>query len=344
VLLTLSATPLHAAWLKGNLHTHTSESDGDSTPAVVAKWYADHGYDFLVITDHDKITVVENAPLLLIPGEEVTDRLPKRPLHVNAIGLKAVVRPQGGATAVEVLQRNIDAVREAGGLALVNHPSFGWAFGAEELVQLNGATMLEVASSHPFVNDDGPPSVESMWDRMLTAGKRIWAAAVDDMHHLARPLDEDSVRPGGAWVCVRAEKREAKEILAALERGDFYASTGPVLEEYVATETSLTLRVLEKWGARYRVQFIGSGGDLLQETRGPSATYAIAGNEGYVRAKVIDSNGHAAWLQPVFVSPVPRSASEFLGVPRHPTPPRNSEVPEELRGTRGTPRNSEEPK
>ncbi|HEY0158148.1 MAG TPA: CehA/McbA family metallohydrolase [Thermoanaerobaculia bacterium] len=302
VLLALLATPLQAAWLKGNLHTHTSESDGDSSPAVVAKWYAEHGYDFLVITDHDKITTLPDAPLLLIPGEEVTDRLPKRPLHVNAIGLTRVVKPQGGTTAVEVLQRNIDAVREAGGLALVNHPNFGWAFGAEELLQLKGATMLEVASSHPFVNDIGPPSVESMWDQLLTAGKRVWAAAVDDMHHLARPLDEDSVPPGGAWVCVRAEKREAKAILAALERGDFYASTGPVLEEYAVTEKALAVRVAEKWGARYRVQFIGSGGKVLQETQGPSAAYAIAGDEGYVRAKVIDSNGNAAWLQPLFVS------------------------------------------
>src|SRR5918999_1430143 len=96
-------------WLKGNLHTHTVQSDGDSTPAEVAAWYRDHGYDFLVITDHDKITKVD-APkgLLLIAGEEVTDRLPKKPLHVNAIGLTRVVPPQRGATPVEVLQRNID--------------------------------------------------------------------------------------------------------------------------------------------------------------------------------------------------------------------------------------------
>ena len=299
--LFLAATPLHAAWLKGNLHTHTSESDGDSPPAVIARWYADHGYDFLVITDHDKITVVENPPLLLIPGEEVTDRLPKRPLHVNGIGLTKVVKPGGGATAVAILQKNIDAVREAGGLALMNHPNFAWAFGADELLQLKGATMLEVASSHPFVNDDGPPSVESMWDRMLTAGTKIWGAAVDDMHHLARPLDEDSVPPGGAWVCVRAEKKDAKAILAALQAGDFYASTGPVLEDYSVNAKTIALRITEKWGARYRVQFIGSGGKLLQETQGVGATYAIKGDEGYVRAKVIDSNGNAAWMQPVFV-------------------------------------------
>ena len=295
------APAAHAAWWKGNLHTHTLESDGDSTPATVAKWYADHGYDFLAITDHDKLTRLDNAPLLLIPGEEVTARLPKRPLHVNAIGLERVVKPQTGATPVEVLQRNLDAVREAGGLTIVNHPNFGWAFGADELLQLEGVTMLEIASGHPFVNAEGPPSVESMWDRMLTAGKRVYGVAVDDMHHLVDPLDVESVPPGRAWVCVRAEKLDAKSIVAALRSGDFYASMGPELEEYTATATSITLRVREKYGARYRVQFIGSGGRVLQESHGASAAYTIRGGEGYVRAKVIDSNGKAAWMQPVFV-------------------------------------------
>lgn len=300
--LVLTIAPVaQGAWLKGNLHTHTSESDGDSTPMTVAQWYADHGYDFLVITDHDKLTQLENAPLLLVNGEEVTDRLPKRPLHVNAIGLTRVVKPQGGANVVEVLQRNIDAVRAAGGLALVNHPNFGWAFGAEELLQLDGVSMLEIASGHQFVNAQGPPSVESMWDRLLTANKRVWGVAVDDMHHLIKPLDVESVPPGRAWVCVRAEKRDAKSILDALQRGDFYASMGPELEEYNATATSIALKIRERYGARYRVQFIGSKGRVLQETQGLSATYAIRGNEGYVRAKVIDSNGKAAWMQPLFV-------------------------------------------
>ena len=205
-LLAFVSLPLHGAWLKGNLHTHTLESDGDSTPADVVRWYAEHGYDFLAITDHDKVTRVEDPRgLVLILGEEVTDRLPKKPLHVNAIGIEEAVKPQRGTTPVEVLQRNIDAVREAGALALINHPNFGWAFGADELLQLERANFLEIASGHPFVNAQGPPSVESMWDRMLTAGKRIYGVAVDDTHHLKRVWDADVVLPGKAWVMVRSD-------------------------------------------------------------------------------------------------------------------------------------------
>ncbi|HVR37889.1 MAG TPA: hypothetical protein VMU84_02260, partial [Thermoanaerobaculia bacterium] len=118
----LLLTLLLATWFRGNTHTHTLASDGDSTPEAVAQWYCDHGYDFLVITDHDALTRVGSSAILLIPGEEVTDRLPKRPLHVNAIGLREVVMPQHQKTVVENLQSNIDAIHAAGGLALVNHP------------------------------------------------------------------------------------------------------------------------------------------------------------------------------------------------------------------------------
>lgn len=302
VLFAFVCLSSNADWLRGNLHTHTLESDGDSTPQEMARWYREHGYDFLVITDHDKITRIE-APegLVLVLGEEVTDRLPKKPLHVNAIGLTEVVKPQGGTNPVDVLQRNIDAVRKAGGIALVNHPNFGWSFGADELMQLRDFTLLEIASGHPYVNTLGPPSHEAMWDHLLTAGRRVWGVAVDDSHHLKRPWDTDVALPGKAWVVVRAAKRDAVSIVDALRRGDFYASTGVELEEVSAGRVKMKVKVKEKNGARYRIQFIGSGGRVLQESAGAAAEYEMSGDEGYVRAKVIDSNGRMAWTQPTFI-------------------------------------------
>jgi len=294
------AVSADGAWLKGNTHTHTLESDGDSKPEVVARWYRDHGYDFLVITDHDKVTRIDAEGIVLIPGEEITDRLPKRPLHVNALGITSAIAPQKGASVVEVLQRNVEAVRNAGGIAAINHPNFGWAFGADELLRIDGFTLLEIASGHPYVNMEGPPSVESMWDRLLSAGRRVWGIAVDDSHHLERPWDKDIAPPGKAWIVVRAE-RNAKSILDALRNGDFYASTGVEIEEYVVDDEEIRVQVCERNFAHYRIQFVGEGGRVLQETIGPFAMYVFGGEEAYVRAKVIDSNGKAAWLQPNFV-------------------------------------------
>ena len=46
-------------WYKGNTHTHTLNSDGDSTPEDVVRWYREHEYNFLVLTDHNFLTNVE---------------------------------------------------------------------------------------------------------------------------------------------------------------------------------------------------------------------------------------------------------------------------------------------
>src|SRR5687767_7698551 len=52
-----SAPPLQ--WYKGNTHTHTLNSDGDSTPDEVVRWYREHRYHFLVLTDHNFVTSVD---------------------------------------------------------------------------------------------------------------------------------------------------------------------------------------------------------------------------------------------------------------------------------------------
>jgi hypothetical protein len=104
-------------------------------------------------------------------------------------------------------------------------------------------------------------------------------------------------------VVVRAARLGADAILSALAAGDFYASTGVELTDVRATPQRLTVTVKEQPYARYTIQFIGQGGRLLKEAVASPADYDITGGEGYVRAKILDSNGQMAWTQPVFVSP-----------------------------------------
>ena len=107
--------------------------------------------------------------------------------------------------------------------------------------------------------------------------------------------------PGRGWVYVRAPQLEGRAIVEALDRGDFYASTGVELAGYSADRNGLALKVRPTAWSKYRVQFIGRGGRLLSEIPDANATYAFKGDEGYVRAKVLESNGLVAWTQPVAV-------------------------------------------
>ena len=299
-------------WYKGNTHTHTINSDGDTPPDEVARWYREHGYQFVVLTDHNFLTSVDglnalmgaDEQFLIVRGEEVTDRFGAKPLHINGYGVTRLVAPQGGASVVETVQRNVDAIRAAGGVPSINHPNFGWAISGDELAQVRNTKLFEVFNGHPMVNNvggGGVPGLEQVWDSLLTRGLLLYGIAVDDAHHFKRPWDRDASRPGQGWIYVRAGRLGAGELLAAMERGDFYASTGVELSDYAVSAQSITITVRQRWETKHRIQFIGRGGRVLQESTASPARYDIRGNEGYVRAKVIDSNGDMAWTQPVFV-------------------------------------------
>ncbi len=298
-------------WYKGNTHTHTLKSDGDTTPDDVVKWYREHGYNFIVITDHDSITEVsglnslhgKEGSFIVIRGEEVTDRFDKRPYHVNGLGLQSVVKPQNGQSVVENLQRNVDAVRAANGIPQINHPNFGWAITAKDLKRLENVKLFEIYSGHPLINylgGGGAPGTEEIWDAVLSSGKLLYGVASDDSHHFKRIGDRTAATPGHGWVMVRAKELSPNAILAAMERGDFYASTGVELAEYTADEKEIAITIKEERESKYRVLFIGNGGRILKETNTSPAVYRFRGDEVYVRAKVIESNGKIAWTQPVF--------------------------------------------
>ena len=135
------APPDTRAWYKGNLHTHTTFSDGDTEPEGVIQWYRDHGYNFLAITDHnyllDPRAYAEGGDglSLLIPGNEISDSCEGKPLHLLALGLyDATLKPAGGEGIQETLQNNVTAIRRAGALPVLAHPNFHWAFGAREMI------------------------------------------------------------------------------------------------------------------------------------------------------------------------------------------------------------------
>jgi hypothetical protein len=304
--------PAVGRWYKGNTHAHTINSDGDSTPVDVATWYREHGYQFVVLTDHNVLTPVDGLngllgieeQFLVIKGEEVTDPFGGKPLHINGLDVSGRVAPQGGTSVADVLQRDVDAIRQAKGVPHINHPNFGWAITREELQQVRNNRLFEIFNGHPMVNNlggGGVPGMEEAWDAILSNGTLLYGIAVDDAHTFKDPANPNVPAPGRGWVVVRAPRLEARALVDALERGDFYASTGVELADYQASARQITVAVKTTTFSKYRIQFFGKGGRMLRESLEPSATYEMRGDEGYVRARVVESNGRMAWCQPVVV-------------------------------------------
>jgi hypothetical protein len=312
LLLFVSARAQQKSWYKGNTHTHTINSDGDTSPDEVVRWYKEHEYNFLVLSDHNFLTEVEGLnsifaaqeKFLLIKGEEVTDSFKDKPVHVNGLNISQVVLPQHGASILQTIQNNVNSIRGVGGVPHINHPNFDWAITADELRLVQNERLFEIYNGHPRVHNvggGGSPSPEQMWDLILSNEKLIYGIAVDDAHHFKGEFAPDRSNPGRGWVMVYASELSVTAILEAMENGSFYASTGVTLSDYNATPEEIKISIAEEPSFKYTTYFIGDGGKLLSASYGPAVRYRFTGEEKYVRARVQDSMGHMAWTQPVYL-------------------------------------------
>ena len=299
-------------WYKGNIHTHTTESDGDDTPENVVRWYRRHGYDFLVLSDHNHLTLFDYADSrrkfkkpLMVPGEEVTLSIHggQTPVHINGIGISHLVEPIDAGEIVPTIQANVDAIVSAGGVASINHPNFRWSFDHNHIKQVRGASLLEVFNGAPDSNVNGAPgkfSYEEIWDGVLSAGRAIFGVATDDSHNY-KDFHPGMSNPGRGWVVVQAEELVSEAIVEGLASGNFYASTGVELTDLKSSSQVVSLRIEQQSDFVYTTSFIGRDAKTYAETTGLEASYEPMGSEGYIRAVVKSSSGGKAWTQPVFL-------------------------------------------
>jgi len=324
VLASASGHAEVAGYLKGQLHAHTSNSaDARTPPAEVAQYYQDRGYDFVVLTDHNRVTELAwKGPLLVIPGAELTQSVElcyPRPtgrrkciVHMNALfatGPAGKVRwpVLKSRQRIDLYDREIQLARSLGALAMINHPNSHRtcdAALAREIAQ-RGVVLIEIFNQGLRRTNPGNrrrPSTAKLWDTVLTSGVDMWAVASDDAHHY---LDVDLVRrrrwpvypANRGWVMVRARKDPAS-IRDALARGDFYSSTGVTLLRYAVTPDALELATSEV----VLFTFIGAGGKVLRVAMGLGARFSLEeARGGYVRVAMRGANGHRAWTQPVRV-------------------------------------------
>ncbi|MBN1284026.1 MAG: CehA/McbA family metallohydrolase [Anaerolineae bacterium] len=287
-------------WLRVNIHTHTTNSDGGYTPQQAVAHYRDTlKYHAIFITDHRKATPLDGltAPgddFCVIPGVETDGTDPETGLyHLLALG---VTVDQGFAQENTPLQAAVDWVNAQGGLAVFAHP-YWTGQRHDALTRVEGAAGLEVYN-HVCLMDTGKALSPSHWDALLTSGQRAWGFASDDTHF----------RPGlgyggGGWIMVRAAENTPGAILAAIKAGDFYASTGPDFIDITRSGGTLTVKCspvarIAFTGQMYfgKAFFPPNGAEHLTE-----ATHTIK-KENFVRVTLTGADGSAAWSQPLFLN------------------------------------------
>ncbi len=308
IICCLSVCPClaKAMWVKGQTHCHSTESDGKASPQEVADWYRTHGFQFVFITDHNKMTdpTKLNVPsdgFILIPGEEVTTKFNGYPIHVNGLGITKTLAAEKGNSRLDTMQKDIDVIVNDGGIADINHPNWHWGLGEREMSRARGCNLFEIHNGPGDyeAGDAEHPSIEAVWDTMLSKGLQMYGLSVDDAHDY-KSTDPKTNMPGLGWIVVRVNKLTAAEVLSGISRGDFYGSTGVELQDVSFRDGTMTVTINPTEGKTYKTQFIGFGGKIVKEVDGPKASCRIADEpNAYLRAKVIASDGKLAWVQPV---------------------------------------------
>lgn len=252
-------------WYKGNTHTHTTRSDGDSSVEEVVDWYYKQGYNFLALTDHNKTFLPDScrafnlsANFILLSGNELT-HYPHTtalgisvPMHTDSLVSKCANRDVvwgGMKDTIDyirmVQQVQIDGINEQGGLPIVNHPNFFIGIGELELAKLQGVHHMEIYNAHPSCFNFGKPwhhAVEKKWDFILTLGHKLYGIGSDDTHYL-KEKGRGFANPGRAWIMVKAENLNQQEIIQAIREGAFYASTGVEVAYYNVDSTKMSVKI-----------------------------------------------------------------------------------------------------
>ena len=316
--------PPNYGFLKGNTHVHTNGSGDSDTPVALAvKWYEERGYDFIIVTDHNRVTVHPHTQKMLVfPGVEMTkNEIASEDsgkseyfcVHMNGYFLTRAKQgfisdpPVKQHTRLAMYASEFVAIKELGGFACLNHPNFLYTGDAQILTRLaaQGLRFFEVYNSADKSKNDGEPgkpSTEQLWDTVLSTGKILYGIAADDTHHYYDAPKVLNPRIGNlAWIMVRAGEKKEASIKAAILSGDFYGSTGVTLKKLEISDKAMDIEVVGLPGRNYTIRFIGRDGKLLAEAATASSHYEFKGNEMYVRAVVVDSEKKKAWIQPTFL-------------------------------------------
>lgn len=313
-------------WYKGNLHSHTVNSDGMLTPEQAVELFKEHGYSFLCFSEHDLYTDYRSEfdceDFIILPGLEASvilyeeawhsKRLKVHHIHGilgteemqraagdNVFKNREFVEPPkfyGSWNGAQEAQKLNDYLKSRGCITTYNHPLWS-RVEPEEFVNTKNIWGLEIFN-YNTVNESNTGFDSTYWDLMLRRGKHVWGVASDDNHN--EGLFDDAC---GGFIVVKSEELSHEAILQNMLSGNFYSSAGPEIYNWGVKE-----------GVAYvdcsqvrRIDFIAGNhindGISILAPAGENVVhgeYRLHGDESYIRVQITDEDGKMAWSNPLY--------------------------------------------
>lgn len=323
-------------FFKANLHCHSTYSDGHLTVEQIKDEYKKRGYSIIAFTDHDH--VIDNSRLndkdfLTItscemaikefPTQSTLKNFDMRVAHINLYALdphnnitpcyssvydhyvteetKSLIHHDGEYErrySAEGINEIIRIANEAGFIVAYNHPSWSLENAVDYLAYDN---LFAVEIYNTACVTHGGEEDERAFTDMLFAGKKIYCMASDDNHN-ARAFDDPACDSFGGCVYINAEKLEYGVVMQALQKGDFYASTGAQIlslvqdGDKVTVETTPCKRIDLVTHGRRREYIYANAGESLTK-----ATFTLREADGFFRIRVEDFKGKKAYSQAYYI-------------------------------------------
>jgi hypothetical protein len=280
-------------WWKGNLHVHSTRSDGGKTPAELASLYAGAGYDFIVLADHWAAGVPDDlprpSPLAMLDGVEL-DGVDSTgaSFHVVCIGCRDGIEREMG------LEAAMTEARRQGAVLVLAHPL--WMGNSAEDALRHGFDGVEAFNNvTEWLNGKGSGAFH--WDRMLDRRPEVFGSAVDDAH-----INPHHPLWNGGWVHVDASSPTPAALIPAIRAGRFVSSRGPLIHSLRASGREISVSCSP-------VKFIrlvgpATFGQRLAALDGPALTegiFTVPDDWPHARIEVEDETGRRAWTNALFV-------------------------------------------
>ena len=284
---------------KGNMHTHSTNSDGKLSPEAVCGAYRGKGYDFLVMTDHfmevygfpvTDTRPYRNGDFTTIIGAEL--HAPETSVgeiwHIKSIGLPFDFEPLGdGETGPEIAKR----AHEAGAFIGIVHPSW-YGLTHDDARKLPFAHAVEIYNHGSAVEVDRGHDWPFL-DTLLNEGWRLSGYAVDDAHELTHDWL-------GGWVMVQADDNDPDLLLESLKAGRYYSTQGPAIHDISIEDGRIDVRCSP--ATVVAVQGKGSRSSCEMGDAIESAGFDLYPfEESWFRVTTIDGAGNRAWSNPYWM-------------------------------------------
>ena len=286
---------------KTNLHCHSTVSDGAYTPEQLKTLYMERGYHAIAFTDHQVCQPhpeLTDESFVALSGLEIAFGIGKdTSVHVCGIARDPMAKlyiPNEPMDDLQKINGGIARLQAENYITTLNHPRCS-GIGAAELAAVGPVDNMEVVNGFEMVQD-GYGHSDACFEQELRRGRKVRPLATDDSHRASK------LEYFQGFTVIKADRLTYDGLIQGLDRGAYYASTGPMFQALWLEGTVLHLRCtpvcgvyVHGWKYSHRASVVEAS-DCITQAQIDLAD-AFTGSD-YFFVQLVDQKGKRAWSCP----------------------------------------------